>query len=57
MNKVIKFIKFTFFTTPKDAWELANQNQGKIGFLTVMIMCLIVYLALIGYFPTWSFIK
>ena len=57
MNKIIKFIKFTFFTTPKDAWELANQNSGKIGFLTVLVMVLIVYLALIGYLPTWTVIK
>ena len=48
MKKITKFIKFTFFTTPKDAWELANQNSGKIGVLTALMMIIIVWLAMVG---------
>lgn len=57
MSKLKQLIKLTFFTTPKSAWELAEQNQSKIGFLTVLIMAIIIYLAMIGVLNTWTIIK
>lgn len=57
MDKIINFVKFTFFTTPRSAAMWAQQNEQRIGFMTVMIMILIVFLTLFGQLPTWTFIK
>lgn len=57
MHNLIQLVKFTFFTTPRSAAMWAQQNEQRIGFITVMIMILIVFLTLFGQLPTWTFIK
>lgn len=57
MKNLIELVKFTFFTTPRSAAMWAQQNEQRIGFVTVIIMILIVFLTLFGQLPTWSFIK
>lgn len=57
MKTILKFIKFTFFTTPRSALEWAQQNEQRLGTLTVVAMVIIVLLMLFGQLPTWTFIK
>ena len=57
MKRIINKIKFTFFAIPKTLAEQVNQNTSKIGFLTFIMMLIMVIMGFIGKLPMWSILK
>lgn len=57
MKTIKNLFKFTFISAPKTLADQVVYNSAKIGFLTVLIMILMVFMTLFGNLPIWSIIK
>jgi hypothetical protein len=57
MKTLKKLFKYTFISAPKTMVEMVEFNSARIGVLTVLIMIIMVFMAIFGKLPTWSFLK
>ena len=57
MKAIKRLFKYTFISTPKTIAEMVQFNSDRIGFLTVMIMIIMVFMAMFGKLPMWTIIK
>lgn len=57
MKTIKRLFKYTFISTPKTISEMVQFNSDRIGFLTVMIIIIMVFMAMFGKLPMWTIIK
>ena len=54
MKKMIRKIKWVFFTMPRHAADYAAQNETRITFAFGIVIIYLFILALFGTFQPWS---
>ena len=54
MKKLIRKIKWTFFTMPRHAAEYAAQNEMRITAIFGLIIIFLIMSFLFGSFQTWT---
>ena len=57
MKTIKRLFNYTFISAPKGIADMVQFNSDRIGFLTVMIMIIIVFMAMFGKLPMWSILK
>ena len=57
MKTLKNLFKYTFISAPKTVAEMVEFNSARIGFLTGVIMIIMVFMAMFGLLPMWTVVK